>query len=213
VPRKRSVQKIAQDQAQEEQPARRKAVATRRDQQQKRPNKRGSERAKESQNKKHPTVAETVRRNQQIVVMRDVDMLTFTAIAGKLEISEKTAREGYGMYVNEIAPLIESEEALDKAREYLRKLEGVQSRFASIAATTRIETVRIQALRQIVDTMWREIELRQAIGLLPKNLGTLKVTADVRWFVDKVITLLEKHDVPEEMFDELDSILAGDHNN
>lgn len=167
-------------------------------------------RARQGKSARHPTTAQIVARNLQIVRMYEVDYKTFTTIAAALEIDEKTAREGYRMYSEEIAPLLVGGEEMLKVGEFIRKLEGAQERFAEMLNDEKVAVEnQMKALRNLIETMWREIELRQAVGLLPKNLGTIKVDLKVRWVMEQVFTVLKKYDMPEEAFVELQTILRS----
>lgn len=163
--------------------------------------------------RKRPTRAQLIQRARQIVLDRDVDWMSWSQIAEKHGVNEKTVRLNYDEYVNEIAPLIDGEDALEKAREFIRKLEGLQQRFADLAASSKNDSVKLGAMRELVVTLWREIELRQAVGLMPKHLGQLTVVAEVRWVAEQVLLLLKKYDAPPEAMRELHEIMSGDRAN
>lgn len=168
--------------------------------------------AKDKAKIKHPARSPTaaiVARNQQIVLDREVDSMTWTAIGLKHKISERTARDGYAEYVGEIAPLVEYEEGFEKAREFLRVLEGVRQRFAEIASDKTQQTpARISAWREVVNTLMEEVNFRQAIGLLPDRLGDLKQVVERRWVAEQFIRLLDKYEVPEEAYVEFHEIMV-----
>lgn len=171
---------------------------------------RGAVRPRAERNAKHPTIAETIKRNLEIVYDREILHMGWSAVAKKHDVTEKTAREGFKMHVKEIAPLMESEDALDKAYEYVRKLEGIQQRFAEIANGAKAtDGVKLQALREIVNTMQREIELRQAVGMLPRDLHDLNEIADGRFVAENLARLLERIDAPQEAFEELAAIMES----
>ena len=94
-----------------------------------------------------------------------------------------------------------------KALEYLRMLEGARGKLGEIVSATDRDSVRIAALREIVTTIWREIELRQKLGLLPNRLADVRVIEDQRFFAEQVVAVLERYNAPQEAFEELAAIL------
>ena len=56
--------------------------------------------------------------------------------------------------------------------------------------------------------MAKEIELRQHLGQLPRDLGHVRVEWQATWVVEQVISVLERHDVSVDVFRELEEIVA-----
>jgi hypothetical protein len=174
----------------------------------KRKTRSGTRARKTTKPKKHPSVAEILKRDQQIVIDRDVDFLTWTQIAEKHDVTEKTAHEAYERYTQEVAPLFADEDALVRVYEHLRKLEGVQARFARMANNSKNDSAQLGALREMVATMKAEMELRQHIGLLPRNLAQLRRETQIASLGDRIIALFKKHNLPPEAYEELHAIVA-----
>jgi hypothetical protein len=158
---------------------------------------------------RRPTVSQIVKRNQEIVSDREIDCMTWGEIARKHGVTEKSARDGYVMYVAEIAPLVEYEQGFEKAREFVRVLEGMRARFVRIAVGAKQPGQRIAALREARETLAKEIELRQAIGLLPRDLRELSQVIERGWVAQQAIDLLRKYDAPEEAFTEFHEIMVA----
>jgi hypothetical protein len=156
---------------------------------------------------RRPTLAEAIARNRKVVELRLMEHKTWRQIAEEVGVNEMTARTGYRTYVEEIAPLIDSEDAFEKAREFLLKLEGIQSKFAAVAAGSNHEMVKIAALRSLVDAMWKEVELRQHLGLLPSDLAGLADETEARWVAQQVVALLRKYGAPQKAITELHEIM------
>ncbi len=54
----------------------------------------------------------------------------------------------------------------------------------------------VSAVKHRMDARQRAIELLQATGRLPKNLGQLRVIYDVRFLVEQVMEVFDEHQVP-----------------
>lgn len=183
----KSVEKLAQD---KKKPARKKTGAAKRPQ------------------KKRITQAESLQRSREIVVEHEVEHLTFAAIAANREMDEKTVRECYYRYVNEIAPVIASEVPIEKAMEYMRMLEGLRQKLAE-DINNEARPVRHNAIKEIRATMKEEIELRQHLGLLPHRMGDVQVLARQRWMGQVMAQALRKLGASPEMIRVLGDVWLG----
>lgn len=63
---------------------------------------------------------------------------------------------------------------------------------------------RIGAVNARMTARARIAELLQAIGVLPHDLGTMHLVIDGQIAAEKVIAVLERYDVPEEIFTEIE---------
>lgn len=172
--------------------------------------KRTVKKAAAGKSPRRPTTAQIVERNLKVVVMYETEFKTFAQIAAELGVDEKTAREGYSVHTEQIAPLLGGD-SMGKVLEFIRKLEGAQAKYAEFLNSTEKGSnavTRMTALRHLVDTMWREIELRQAVGLLPSDLSSVATEMKTRWIMEQVGKLLEKYKMPPEAIRELHEILA-----
>jgi hypothetical protein len=141
--------------------------------------------------------------------MRRTEFKTFARIALDLGIDEKTAREGFRSYTEEIAPTLVNSDAMLQAVEFIGKYEAAQEWYAKVVADEKEATVvRMQALKHVMETMSAEITLRQEFGFLPKNLGTVRVEMKARYIIERVFDVVEKYDMPDAALDELEQIIA-----
>jgi hypothetical protein len=54
----------------------------------------------------------------------------------------------------------------------------------------------IGAVKNRMDARQKTVELLQATGRLPKNLGQLRVIYDVRFLIEQVMEVFDQHDIP-----------------
>ncbi len=160
-------------------------------------------------NKNRLTHAQSIKRQQKIVHEHDVEHLTFGKIAQNLEMGEKEVREAYARYVRDIAPLMTVATPDEKATEYLRSLEDVRQQLARIADNADNDSARVGALRELVKVMFKEIELRQHLGMLPTPLTNIRDEAERRWAGQQIANLLADLKVPPEGLERLEAILSG----
>ena len=153
------------------------------------------------------TQAQLLKRQQEILVDRDVHNMTWSSIGRKYSMGEKEARETYGRYVREIAPLIVEQAPDEKVFEYLRILEGIRQRLAEVVEAADNDSARIGGLREIGKTVGREIELLEHAGLMPRNIGAAHARAENERLLQRVEEVLRRHGVPAEVYEELAATL------
>jgi hypothetical protein len=161
-------------------------------------------------NPRRRTQAQLLELQQEIVVDRDMRMLTWATIGRKHGIGEKEARGMYRRYVDEIAPLLASEGPAEQAHEYLRAFENVRQRLLAIADKADNDSARVGALRELVKTLSKEVELRQHTGLMPRNLADGSVQKEQERLLQRVEETLRRHNVAPEVYRELAAILESD---
>jgi hypothetical protein len=158
-------------------------------------------------NRRRLTQAQLLERQQAILVDRDLNHMTWAAIARKHAMGEKEARETYGRYLREIVPLIVEQVPAEKVLEYLRILEGTRQRLAEVVEDADNDSARIGGLREIVKTVSKEIELLERAGLMPQGLGHAHARAEHERILEKVEEVLRRRGVASEVYEELASIL------
>jgi hypothetical protein len=149
------------------------------------------------------TQADAIRRQQQIVQLRDVGRLTFARVSEEVGIGEKEVRLAYYRYVNEVAPLIAAPAAEEQIAEALRTLDGAAQCLWDIAEKGENENARVGAVRTLIDLTFRGIELRQHVGLLPRPASQV---VDHAWMAEQILRVFEKHLVPPEAMDEIQQV-------
>src|SRR4051794_2679501 len=156
--------------------------------------------------RKRLTQAQTLQRQQAILVDRELNHMTWAAIGRKHAMGEKEARETYRRYLREIVPLIVEQAPAEKALEYLRMLEGTRQRLAEVVENADNDSARIGGLREILKTVSKEIELLEHAGLMPQGLGHAHARAEHQRMLREVEEVLRRRCVPPEGYEELASI-------
>ena len=143
--------------------------------------------------------AAAIRRQQRIVRLRDVERLTYAEIAAEIGMGEKEVRLAYRRYVDEVAPLLAAPAADEQIAEALRRLDDLVQRLWRLLESGKNETACVGAARTIADLTFREIELRQHLGLLPR----LSQVTEYPWMAEQIRRIFDKYDLPAEALEEI----------
>jgi hypothetical protein len=87
--------------------------------------------------------------------------------------------------------------------EQLGMLEAEMESLAEIVEGGESDSVKVQAIVAKLGVIRATQNLRQTTGLLPHDLGTLRVIVDQRRTVDFIFNLFKKYDLPDEALHEL----------
>ena len=159
---------------------------------------------------KRLTTTEQFKRNVEIVADKCRGE-QWAVIAERHNISVKQARRVFAAYREQADTILETD-PVEVVRELL---EGY---LADIADCTQVYrdaigdnniNGRIGAINARMAARQKATELRQAVGNLPRDLGTLRLEIDAQITVDRVIKVLERFDLPEQAWDELLTELGG----
>jgi hypothetical protein len=143
---------------------------------------------------------EKVRRDALVVADR-ARGLTWPTIAARHHLSERQCRSVYADFRRRAGN--EPEDPEDEARDAVRLLEAAIEELALLAETTNNDAVRLGAIRTKLDAICRRIELMQALGLLPRDLGLFEDRRDGRLMASALLGVLERHDIAPEVEDEM----------
>lgn len=153
---------------------------------------------------------DTIMRQQEIVLLHDVEHLTFAEIAARVGLGEKETRLAYHRYLREVAPLLNTVASSDKLAEYLRVLEELAQSLRRIAQAADNDSAQVGALRELRMVVTTDIELRQKVGLLPSAPRSIADEQDKAAMAQKIVQLLLEYELPEEALERLERILAGE---
>lgn len=173
------------------------------------------------------TAAEIVARNSEIAKLREVGQLMWEEIAARFGIGLATAKRGYDDHLAGREYAATFEQAMTDMREYVAVIqrnrqalakiahelpellpvgaeESDEQRVARISAAKQRPQVRIAAIHEQADLIFKEIALRQAIGDLPADFDELVATRDFDWvFTEIMVVLLRGDAVPGAVHDGL----------
>jgi hypothetical protein len=142
--------------------------------------------------------AQQAKRNGQIVRDRQADM-TWPQIAQKHGVSPRGCRFIYRDWMTNAGPTVDHDPVRvvdDLLRGFLTDLWEFTE--AADAAWQRGNVaVVVGAVRSRMDARSKAVELLQATGRLPKDLGRLRVEIDLRFVIDQIIEVFDEYDVSQ----------------
>lgn len=113
-------------------------------------------------------------------------------------------------------PPFESRDPVEAVMELVEQLDSLVEKFALAAEETKHDAVRVGALRSQAAAMEQRFTVMHALGLLPP-LDLVRLDVDMRRVMDTAVTVLKRHEVAGEVFDDLlvalDAGLAWPHGN
>jgi len=81
----------------------------------------------------------------------------------------------------------------------LDRLESWVEQLAEVADASATDTVKIAAINAQLNALTRTAELMQATGILPHDLGTLRLELDVQTLAVRLVTVLTEQGATPEM--------------
>lgn len=91
----------------------------------------------------------------------------------------------------------------------LDRCEGWIEQLAEIAEEAEHDSARVGAVNSQSAIQDKAAALAQATGLLPRNLGVLRLDIDVRVLAQKLMVVFERHDVSVEFRKDILEVLDG----
>lgn len=101
------------------------------------------------------------------------------------------------------------QDPLDIVDELLEQYQGAAEELALVAVNADNTSARVGAIRARMEAMKNIAELLQAVGVLPKDLGTLRVEMDVRYVAETILRVFDEEDVPERVQQRILQVLEG----
>lgn len=140
--------------------------------------------------------AEKVARDRQIVAAK-ARSLSDATVADTFGVNEKTVREIMAEWRKE-QPSLKTVDPIEVVEQVLFELRGSIEELAMVSSTTTNDNVRVGAIKARIDALDKMTALMQATGVLPNDLGTLKVDMDIRAFAATVLRVFNEEDVPAD---------------
>lgn len=166
------------------------------------------------------TAKETSARHAEVVRLRlQAETLTWAQIAARVGLSERACRDAYKAWSDEDKGALTSDESVDvihrKIAAFANLRQLVFEMIEAITVTACKECGKecghvsqpatvIGGVRTIADLHGREIDLRQSSGLLPNDLGQIRVQLDIRAVTEAFIVVFDKYLQPGRTIEEGD---------
>lgn len=153
------------------------------------------------------TTRQRTDRNAEIFAAR-ARGIGWARIAAEYGISERQAQRIYTEQRENRATLA-SIDPVEVVEELLVAYDAAVEDLAVLAQETGHDGTRLGAIRARIDATRAKHELLAAVGVLPHDLGRLSLEIDGRVLGDTLVRVLERHDLPQELWDDLERELSA----
>ena len=133
---------------------------------------------------------------------------SWAAIANEQHLSERQCPEIMRAY-RESHPRLRKRNPIEIVDDMLDIYQGAQEELAEISATTTHAATRVGAIRTRLDAQEAQINLLMLVGVLPRDLGQLRLDLDVHELARKTLAVFDAFDVPVEAKRELLLVLRA----
>lgn len=144
------------------------------------------------------TEEERLERNAELVRDR-LRGQSWAYLAEKYNIQILQCRRIYNEWRQENAATYEGRDPIKIVHSMLDRLESWVEQLAEVADSSGTDTTRIAAINAQLNALTRTAELMQATGILPHDLGTLRLELDVQTLAVKLVTVLTEQGATAEM--------------
>lgn len=150
-------------------------------------------------------------RNKLIIADRHRGQ-SWRAISESHGITERQCRTVWKEYRDVERVQVEGVDPLDIVFDRIKQYEAVVDELVEVADKAKDKnnlSVWLGAIKARQDALVRLDELLQAVDLLPKNLGKLRVEIDVRYLAKRVVEVFDRYKLPAEAEEELRQALSA----
>lgn len=154
------------------------------------------------------TMVERIKMAQRITAGRlKKPPVTFTKLAEAEGVSQQTAIKLHKEWVEQVEL---TDDPIRIVEETLAIYSAAIEKFAEEAETGDLSSARVGATRSMVEAAKGRLELLAAIGKLPRNLGALQDHEDTRRLIMEFAKVIEDHDLPSAVVEDILKIVEGD---
>ena len=144
------------------------------------------------------TEDERLERNAELVRDR-LRGQSWAYIAEKYNIQIPQCQKIYGDWRQQNQSTYVGRDPIAIVHSMLDRLESWVEQLAEVADSSGTDTTRIAAINAQLNALTRTAELMQATGILPHDLGTLRLELDVQTLAVKLVTVLTEQGATPEM--------------
>jgi hypothetical protein len=153
------------------------------------------------------TMEEKVRRRRQIVAFR-ARGIGWDNIAETFGVDESYARRIFKEY-RDTQPRLKDVDPVDVIEEMIIQYRAAAEELAMIAASTKQDSVKVGAIRERLRVMEQTTQLMQATGVLPNDLGTLRVEIDLRVMSERILRVFEEFGIGDDVQEAVIAAVSG----
>lgn len=146
-------------------------------------------------------------RNLDIVAAKTRGM-SYRMVASSFQISEGHVKRLVRQW-RKFQPTLRTMGSTEILDEILEAHQAAIEELALLGTTAKQESVRVGAIKAKLDALKTVVEILQATGNLPHDLGQLRLSIDVQAVTARFLAVFDQHDVSDEVADALLAALQG----
>lgn len=120
-------------------------------------------------------------------------------LSAKYDLTQRQCKEIYGQWRDANQATYQGRDPIAIVHSMLDRLESWTEQLAEVADATSTEATEIAAINAQMNALTRTAELMQATGILPHDLGTLRLELDVQSLAVRLVTVLTEQGATPEM--------------
>lgn len=139
------------------------------------------------------STAAAAKRHAKVIELR-ASGLAWASVAVQVGLAESSCKEVWKKWSDEGKLEIQGTDPIAVVLEQITRLDVAIGELAEIASNkTNQAAARVGAIGAKARLMAQQVELLQAVGLMPKQLGRLAIELDVRFVSQQMFVILEKY--------------------
>jgi LPS sulfotransferase NodH len=147
-----------------------------------------------------PGMSEIEREERNAEIVRDrLRGQSWEYLAEKYNLTIRQIRDIYNGWRADNQPTYQGRDPIEIVHSMLDRLNSWVEQLAEVADTASADATRIAAINAQLNALTRTAELMQATGILPHDLGTLRLELDVQTLAVKLVTVLTDQGATPEM--------------
>jgi hypothetical protein len=149
---------------------------------------------------------ERAARDAEIVEAR-VTGAGWAEVATRYGVSERHAKRVLAAF-RDTRPRLHERDPIEVVERALDEYDDIIDELRAVARQTRQDNARVGALKARLQATESRLSLLQAVGVLPRDLGQLRVEHDVRFIAQAILDVFDRHDVSAEARRDLQAVLG-----
>jgi hypothetical protein len=157
----------------------------------------------ERQARKHgrkPGLTDAEREERDAELVRDrLRGQSWPYLADKYGLTQEWCKRIYNAWREHNQSTYQGRDPIHIVHGMLDRLDSWTEQLAEVADESSTDTVKIAAINAQLNALTRTAELMQATGILPHDLGTLRLELDVQTLAVRLVTVLTEQGATPEM--------------
>lgn len=145
--------------------------------------------------RKNLTAVEQVERNETLA-MDKLRGASWEKLMVKYDLSESQVKRCFKAWRQANAPKLREKDPFEIVWESVERYEQWIEQLADIALDADQDSAKVGAINSQARLQAQRDELLQKSGILPQNLGKLKVEHDIRYIAQAIVKVFDEDDVP-----------------